>query len=823
MITRLHFPTLFDDGNASLDHNGYGLLKDAISVEVTEEQNGSFELEMVYPLDGTLADKLEWQMLVRAKPNPDMNEQLFRIYDVKKTMSGESITVKARHITNDLAKCFVEHFEVEKESQQAVLSKLEDIGSFKHGFKFKSNKDTISSTTLDRVSVMAAFAGTNGSVLDNWGGEIIRDNYTLSMNSRRGRDNGLKILYRKNLTGLEMTTDASSVVVAIYPFATKEDKTIVLDGDRFIKSDNYDQIKAGQTIPVDFSSDESVVDAKTLRTASEGYFKTHKAEPSLNVKVEFEQFQQSDQYGKFKNLERVGMGDTVYCYYPPLKVDISGRVIKYVFDSINQEYTSLEIGSLKSDFLDNINNSVSDVADGVQNMGDDMNQAIDDVTNAITGNDGGYVVLYPPKHPEEIYIMDSPDQNTANHVLRLNKSGIGFSKYGINGPYETAWTIDGQFVADYITSGNLNAGLITAGVIQDKLKNLVIDLNSGTITFKKGAIRSINETLDIDIDKSRFSLKNSYNGSGFTMADGSIYFDNFRNGWYETIAHPQYGKIEYVDDFLNDHPGMALTASEGLLLLSGKDIIVGSIMGDYIYGGLGALIGPKSIFLGGEKADSIKLHNNRSITSFGTSDANGVEIAGKNVTIRSKNINLAHGENPNAALGDHGQGNFILDNDSRSGYLLSLKTYERTYGSGSTMTITSNGVFGRISSASKYKLAISETDLTEKAHQFLSVKPKQWFDKSETEQRADELSTGNDDYVDKAMTMPHTGFIAEDLKLAGLDDFVLENNDGELEGIQYDRLPVLYHQLLKEAFSRLDAAETKINKLERKLSNYEDK
>ena len=158
--------------------------------------------------------------------------------------------------------------------------------------------------------------------------------------------------------------------------------------------------------------------------------------------------------------------------------------------------------------------------------------------------------------------------------------------------------------------------------------------------------------------------------------------------------------------------------------------------------------------------------------------------------------------------------------DARSGYVLSAATYKRTYGSGDTVTITPNGVFGRISSASKYKLAIGEiSTLNDEAHQFLSVKPKQWFDKSETEALADSMTTGNTDYVDDAKALPHNGFIAEDLYTAGLDSYVIRGNDGSIESIQYDRLPVLHHELIRELFNRLDAAEMEIYKLKQEVLN----
>jgi hypothetical protein len=76
----------------------------------------------------------------------------------------------------------------------------------------------------------------------------------------------------------------------------------------------------------------------------------------------------------------------------------------------------------------------------------------------------------------DILFMDTQNAETAVNVMRVGQSGIGFSHNGVNGPYESAWTIDGNFVADFITTGNLSASLIKSGTLDANLidvQNLV--------------------------------------------------------------------------------------------------------------------------------------------------------------------------------------------------------------------------------------------------------------------------------------------------------------------------------------------------------------
>ena len=109
--------------------------------------------------------------------------------------------------------------------------------------------------------------------------------------------------------------------------------------------------------------------------------------------------------------------------------------------------------------------------------------AINNATQWLT-NGEGYVVVRKRADgsTQDILFMDTPDIATAADVLRIGQSGIGFSHSGVNGPYTSAWTIDGSFVADFITAGTLNANLIRAGILQDvEGKAFYLDLPNGVL------------------------------------------------------------------------------------------------------------------------------------------------------------------------------------------------------------------------------------------------------------------------------------------------------------------------------------------------------
>ncbi|MBC8529546.1 phage tail protein [Christensenellaceae bacterium NSJ-44] len=140
-------------------------------------------------------------------------------------------------------------------------------------------------------------------------------------------------------------------------------------------------------------------------------------------------------------------------------------------------------GSIKQ-----IKNQLEDVREGVAGQG----EAIENATALITGAKGGNVVLRMDAQgkPTEILVMDAEDIDAARKVWRWNMNGLGFSKNGIAGPYETAMTIDGAIVADFITAGTMSADLIRAGKLISQNGTMDISLDDGSITMTTGEYKA---------------------------------------------------------------------------------------------------------------------------------------------------------------------------------------------------------------------------------------------------------------------------------------------------------------------------------------------
>ena len=134
-------------------------------------------------------------------------------------------------------------------------------------------------------------------------------------------------------------------------------------------------------------------------------------------------------------------------------------MIKITYNTLQERVEEAELGDARSDFVDSYTQLEQDVKKAPQNMQSIIQGAISNATSLITGVRGGHVAIKTDADgkPQEILIMDTADTATATKIWRWNVNGFGYSESGINGPYNTAITMDGQIVADFIATGTLNA------------------------------------------------------------------------------------------------------------------------------------------------------------------------------------------------------------------------------------------------------------------------------------------------------------------------------------------------------------------------------
>ena len=148
------------------------------------------------------------------------------------------------------------------------------------------------------------------------------------------------------------------------------------------------------------------------------------------------------------------VGDVVNTKIDKYNLNINTRVFEFIYDGMVEEIedvtlSNADIGSLKVPTL----NSVSKEVENKPSKEEVTSTTRKEISEFINAGFGGYVMIYK----DEIYIMDSPKKENAVKCLRINMNGIAGSTTGWQGPYNVAITVDGQIIADRITSGILKS------------------------------------------------------------------------------------------------------------------------------------------------------------------------------------------------------------------------------------------------------------------------------------------------------------------------------------------------------------------------------
>lgn len=464
-------------------HNGLGVLSDCISCTVEREKNSIYELTMEYPRDGIHAEELLLRRVIKQRPNPTDNPQLFRIDRIGKTINGR-FTVHARHISYDLS-----GYDITSGTANSIAAACALLQAAASGYTITTDKSTSGTFKIDTpASVRSYFGGREGSILDIYGKtEIKYDNFTVNFLQNAGQNRGVTIRYGKNLLELSQEIGSDNLYTHVRGFYKDQDGNVTT-GDKVATGLTLDTTK---TLVLDFSSDFDSTPTAAQLTAKATEYKNQNnlTTPKNNIKLDFVQS------GELTN--QVDLCDTVAIYYEALGITrTEAQCIRTKYDCIREKYIETEFGDTKANLADTILQTTKAIEEKPSTTA--MEKAVKHATEMITGNLGGYVILHDSNgdgEPDEILIMNTPDIETATQIWRWNKNGLGFAT-SYEGPYGTAITQDGKIVADFITTGILNANLIKAGTISDVNGNSSIDMTSGVATLKNMKAKQSLELID---------------------------------------------------------------------------------------------------------------------------------------------------------------------------------------------------------------------------------------------------------------------------------------------------------------------------------------
>ncbi|MGJ0751484.1 phage tail spike protein [Enterococcus durans] len=390
---------LYEKTESNFNHNGLAVLDDyVVSPVVSEQLNGLFSLEFDYPIQAKASDKLRPEMIVKC-PVPELQDQLFRIVERDDSLGG-FIHIVAHHIFYDLAKNLIEDTYIVNKNGSGVLTQVLGATAVTHSFTGTSNISTVNNVRLVRLNPVEVLLDAD---LDNgyqarYGGEIIRDNFSIAMLTHRGSDNGVQIRDKKNLTGYKSDLDYSSIVTRIMP----EGYDGLLLPEKYVDSPlinhyvspkikviKYDNVKVDDE-EGEFATKELAY-AELRRLAALEFTVGHIDLPSATYDVEFAPLERTEEYKDFSSLETIYLGDTVSVIHSEDGFSVTARMVEYKYDPLLKAFISITLGNVMPKF--------TDVAKDIKKVDTKVEQAKDDANYALTAANGKNTNFYGPDTP----------------------------------------------------------------------------------------------------------------------------------------------------------------------------------------------------------------------------------------------------------------------------------------------------------------------------------------------------------------------------------------------------------------------------------------
>lgn len=556
---------LFSSDDKTFTTNGDIVIK-PLKAKVHKEDNGSFYLDLETSLD--YVDDLTANRIVVA--NTPQGEQAFRITNAEHTR--KKISAKCYHVFYDSQNYLIDDSYVVDKNCNDALDHLNNATDNTSPFTTVSDITEINSFRCVRKSLYEAIQ----TVLERWGGHLVRDNYTIAIRNAIGKDNGVVVRYAKNLKEINCEYNWDNVVTKLMPVG----KDGLLLEEKYVYSNTQYDIPYTKCVSFEQNciEEEDYKDSdgnlnetsyknalmNDLRSQAQDYVNAN-CKPSVNYKLK-------------ANLEKItDVGDTIVVKDERLGLDITTNVIAYDYDCILERYTELEFGNFKQKLSNLVDSITSSTQQTIQKNNEEIKVTLSDelknATDKILGAMSSSYVIYDG---DKILVVDQLPKEEAHHVIMINSGGIAFSSTGINGAFESAWTIDNVLNMKQINVINMTADLIKGGTLK-----LGSNINQfGTLEIYDEANNLIG-VLDKNglrlngVDDSYIVINNEIGFAGYDRNGNKIYWvskDEFHQK--KSVVEEEItlcNKIRFIPITLYDDDGKMTNDGIGLVSTMGGD------------------------------------------------------------------------------------------------------------------------------------------------------------------------------------------------------------------------------------------------------------
>lgn len=417
--------------------------------KVHKEDNGDYYLELEAGTE--YVDYLTANRIIVA--DTPQGAQAFRIANPSKTKS--KISLKAWHVYYDSKNYVIADSNVVEKNGNQAINHLNDATDNRSPFTVSSDIANIDSFRCVRKSLYEAFS----TVLERWGGHLVRDNFTVKLMADIGQDNGVTVRYKKNLKEITSEANWDNVCTKILPVGSDG---LLLDEMYLYSPTQYD---IPYTKVVSFSQDVNEDDYRNDKRYHQALIDDLRKQATEYLA---ENCVPKVSYTLKANLEKItDVGDTIEVIDERLGIDVVTHVTSFDYDCIQKKYTEFEFGNY-NEKLSNLMKNISSSTDKKIEKNNDtlrveVNDQISKSTATIWETLGSSYVVYDG---DKILVLDQLPKDSAKNVIMINSHGIGFSNTGIHGNFSSAWTIDNTLNMERVNVINLTADLIKGGTLK---------------------------------------------------------------------------------------------------------------------------------------------------------------------------------------------------------------------------------------------------------------------------------------------------------------------------------------------------------------------
>lgn len=482
---------IYSPSNTDFEKNGDMVLMPT-ACAINAELNGAWTIELEHPIDKEGRWKWIEETAVLKVPSFLTDDQLFRVKTVDKSDSGISATAEPIFM-DAMNDCFLVDVRPTNKTGQQALDLMTAPNSKYSG---TSNIAKTATAYYEYKNLIEAInSDDENSFTNRWGGEILFNNFDIIINERVGADNGVQLLYGKNISenGFKETIDTSSVVTRIYPqayngrkpsgalgrniyvdspiinsYPTIHSATITFDNVKLYLDASEDERKGIADNGVYVCYNQAQLDARLEFECEREFEKGQIDRPSLNIEADMVLLKNTEQYRDYAVLEDVSLGDTIHCKHNRLGIVTDARVISLEYDCILKKANSVELGDFTYNYFNNVSSTVNRVDSAIRADGTVIAQQIQGIVDGMKASLRVQKSIAEKQDVRAILFEDLDTNSPTYGAMCLGTQGFQIANSRTSDGRDWDWRTFGTaagFSADLITAGTLAAINILGSVI----------------------------------------------------------------------------------------------------------------------------------------------------------------------------------------------------------------------------------------------------------------------------------------------------------------------------------------------------------------------